>query len=133
MKVQWGLYAPRINERVKAVRGRRSLVGVIAVCGMAVTGIFVAAPANAIQQVSCPTNGVEINWNGLLDLKCTGFAGSPNSANTWLPDAVYGHSNWNNWWAHWGNSSGGGSTPLMVPGQVYSFPGDATVDLVTIV
>lgn len=80
---------------------RRKLAAAAATCGVAIAGVAMAAPAQAIQGVPCPTNGVTVHTviNGQGKDWC--IAGSVGRLTTNLGGVTYEQTVWN--WAEFSN------------------------------
>ncbi|MEV7597232.1 hypothetical protein AB0O91_07535 [Kitasatospora sp. NPDC089797] len=102
---------------------RRKLLAVAATAGLALTGVAVAGPANAIGQVGCPTHGLTVASGSESTFCAAGSIGYKTISDLTdgykgqVSDVVYEQTDWN--WAAFYNSTG----PLkMKPGGSQSLP-----------
>ncbi|MFI9361530.1 hypothetical protein ACIG5E_10750 [Kitasatospora sp. NPDC053057] len=88
----------------------RKLLTLTATAGLALAGVAVAAPANAIDQVGCPTNGLTVITSGNGNFCAAGSIGYKTISDLTggyqgqVGGVIYEQTNWN--WAVFYNSTG---------------------------
>ncbi|GHF76442.1 hypothetical protein GCM10018790_63060 [Kitasatospora xanthocidica] len=100
----------------------RKLLTLTATAGLALAGLAVAAPANAIGGVGCPTNGLTVTTSGNGNFCAAGSIGYKNTSSLFgigqIDHVIYESTNWN--WAAFYNSSG---VIKLKPGQSTGYLG----------
>ncbi|MFD5615370.1 hypothetical protein [Kitasatospora sp. NPDC127060] len=100
----------------------RKLLTLTATAGLALAGVAVAAPANAIDGVGCPTYGLTVNTSGNGNYCAAGSIGYKNVSSLFgigeIDHVTYESTQWN--WAQFYNSSG---VVSLKPGQSTGYLG----------
>lgn len=87
---------------------------------LAGAGLAMAAPAHAIQQVTCPTAGLNV-YSDIWSAKDTCYAGSVGSASVWIPNAFGAYSQVNNYSVTY-ITNGQAVTAVRVAGESTTIP-----------